>query len=243
MKKRHGKRYREASKLAAGGTGGGQLHDPAEAIKILKQAPKAKFDETVEVAIRLGIDPKQADQQVRGTVALPAGTGKKVRLLVFAKGEKAKEAEAAGADMVGADEYVEKIQSGWTEFDVAVATPDMMSTVGKLGRILGPRGLMPNPKSGTVTFDLGKAVKEFKAGKIEYRTEKAGLVHAPIGKASFSEDQLLQNFTSLIDAVSRAKPAASKGPFLMSITLSTTHGPGIKVDPAKAQALLKAAAT
>ncbi|HET6781493.1 MAG TPA: 50S ribosomal protein L1 [bacterium] len=237
MKKRHGKRYRDAAKLA----GEDQLHDPTGAIKILKQAPKAKFDETVEVAIRLGIDPKQADQQVRGTVALPAGTGKKVRLLVFAKGEKAKEAESAGADMVGADEFVEKIQGGWTDFDVAVATPDMMSTVGKLGRILGPRGLMPNPKSGTVTFDLNKAVKEFKAGKIEYRTEKAGVIHAPIGKASFSEDQLLENFTSLIEAVSRAKPAASKGQFLMSITLSTTHGPGIKIDPAKAQALLKTA--
>lgn len=237
MKKRHGKRYREAAKLVGENT----LLDPVEAIKILKQAPKAKFDETVECAIRLGIDPKQADQQVRGTVALPAGTGKKVRLLVFAKGEKAKEAEAAGADMIGAEDVVEKIQGGWMEFDVAVATPDMMSTVGKLGRILGPRGLMPNPKSGTVTFDLAKAVKEFKAGKIEYRTEKAGVIHAPIGKVSFTEEQLLQNFSSLMDAVMRARPAASKGEYLMSITLSTTHGPGIKVDPAKAQALTKAA--
>lgn len=237
MKKRHGKRYREAAKLA----GENALLDPVEAIKILQQAPKAKFDETVECAIRLGIDPKQADQQVRGTVALPAGTGKKVRLLVFAKGEKAKEAEAAGADMIGAEDVVEKIQGGWMEFDVAVATPDMMSTVGKLGRILGPRGLMPNPKSGTVTFDLAKAVKEFKAGKIEYRTEKAGVIHAPIGKVSFTEEQLFQNFSSLMDAVMRAKPAASKGEYLMSITLSTTHGPGIKVDPAKAQALTKAA--
>ncbi len=237
MKKRHGKRYREAAKLA----GEHALLDPAEAIKILTQAPKAKFDETVECAIRLGIDPKQADQQVRGTVALPAGTGKKVRLLVFAKGEKAKEAEAAGADYVGAEDLVEKIQGGWMEFDVAAATPDMMSTVGKLGRILGPRGLMPNPKSGTVTFDLAKAVKEFKAGKIEYRTEKAGIIHAPIGKVSFTGEQLLANFSSLIDAVARAKPAASKGQYLMSITLSTTHGPGVKVDPAKAQALTKTA--
>ncbi len=237
MKKRHGKRYREAAKLA----GEHVLLDPAEAIKILTQAPKAKFDETVECAIRLGVDPKQADQQVRGTVALPAGTGKKVRLLVFAKGEKAKEAEAAGADYIGAEDLVEKIQGGWMEFDVAAATPDMMSTVGKLGRILGPRGLMPNPKSGTVTFDLAKAVKEFKAGKIEYRTEKAGIIHAPIGKASFTEEQLLANFSSLIDAVVRAKPSASKGQYLMSITLSTTHGPGVKLDPAKAQALTKTA--
>lgn len=232
-----GKRYAEAVKLVSPDT----LYDPAEAVRLLKQAPKAKFNETVEVAIRLGIDPKQADQQVRGTVALPAGTGKTVRVLVFAKGEKAKEAETAGADIVGAEDLVEKIQGGWTEFDIAVATPDLMSTVGRLGRVLGPRGLMPNPKSGTVTFDITKAVREFKAGKIEYRTEKAGIIHAPIGKTSFTEEQLLANFTSLIEAVARAKPAAAKGQFLRSVTLSTTMGPGIKVDPAKAEALLKEA--
>ena len=234
---KQGKRYAESMRLVSPDT----QYDPVEAIRLLKQTPKAKFDETVEVAIRLGIDPKQADQQVRGTVALPAGTGKSVRVLVFAKGEKAKEAEAAGADIVGAEDLVEKIQGGWTEFDIAVATPDMMSTVGRLGRVLGPRGLMPNPKSGTVTFDITKAVHEFKAGKIEYRTEKAGILHAPVGKASFTEEQLLANFTALVEAVARAKPAAAKGQFLQSITLSTTMGPGIKVDPVKAEALLKEA--
>ncbi|HEU4798478.1 MAG TPA: 50S ribosomal protein L1, partial [bacterium] len=217
------------------------LYDPREAIRLVKQGAKAKFDETIEVAIRLGIDPKQADQQVRGTVALPAGTGKKVRVLAFAKGEKIKEAEAAGADYVGADEYIEKINGGWLDFDVAVATPDMMGTVGRLGRVLGPRGLMPNPKAGTVTFDLAKAVKEIKAGKIEYRTEKAGILHVPIGKASFTEEQLLANFTALMDAVMRAKPASAKGQYLRSITLSSTMGPGVKVDPAKAEALTKVA--
>lgn len=229
----HGKRYAEAVKLV----GEEKMYDPAEAVRLVKQSAKAKFDETVECAIRLGVDPKQADQQVRGTVALPAGTGKTVRVLVFAKGEKVKEAEAAGADLVGADEFVEKIQGGWTEFDVAVATPDMMSSVGKLGRILGPRGLMPNPKAGTVTFDLAKAVREIKGGKIEYRTEKAGIIHTGIGKASFSEEQLLANFTTLIEAVVRAKPASAKGQYLQSITLSTTMGPGVRVDPAKAEAL------
>jgi len=202
---------------------------------------RAKFDETVEVAIRLGIDSKQADQQIRGTVALPAGTGKKVRVLVFAKGDKPKEAESAGADYVGAEDFVEKIQGGWTDFDVAVATPDMMGVVGRLGRILGPRGLMPNPKAGTVTFDIAKAVKEIKAGKIEYRTEKAGILHAGIGKASFTEEQLLANLTALLEAVVRAKPAASKGQYIRSITLSTTMGPGIKVDPLKAEGLLQGA--
>lgn len=233
----HGKRYAEAVKLV----GEEKVYDPAEAVRLVKQSAKAKFDETVECAIRLGVDPKQADQQVRGTVALPAGTGKTVRVLVFAKGEKVKEAEAAGADLVGADEFVEKIQGGWTEFDVAVATPDMMSAVGKLGRILGPRGLMPNPKAGTVTFDLAKAVREIKGGKIEYRTEKAGIIHAGIGKASFSEEQLLANFTTLIEAVVRAKPASAKGQYLQSITLSTTMGPGVRVDPAKAEALTSVA--
>jgi large subunit ribosomal protein L1 len=233
----HGKRYAEAAKSIDETT----LYDPREAIRLVKQGAKAKFDETIEVAIRLGIDPKQADQQVRGTVALPAGTGKKVRVLVFAKGEKIKEAEAAGADYIGADEYIEKINSGWLDFDVAVATPDMMGTVGRLGRVLGPRGLMPNPKAGTVTFDLAKAVKEIKAGKIEYRTEKAGILHVPIGKASFTEEQLFANFTALMDAVMRAKPASAKGQYLGSITISSTMGPGAKVDPTKAEALTKVA--
>ncbi len=233
----HGKRYAESAKLANEDT----LYSPEEAIRILTQMPKAKFNETVEIAIRLGIDPKQADQQVRGTVALPAGTGKTVRVLVFAKGEKVKEAEAAGADYVGAEDFVEKIQGGWTDFDVAVATPDLMSVVGRLGRVLGPRGLMPNPKAGTVTFDITKAVKEIKAGKIEYRTEKAGILQAGIGKASFTAEQLLANFTALLEAVARARPAAAKGQFFRSITLSTTMGPGVKIDPAKAEALLKAA--
>lgn len=227
-----GKRYAEASKAVEPD----QVYEPAEAVRRLKQMPKAKFDETVDCAIRLGIDPKQADQAVRGTVGLPAGTGKAVRVLVFAKGDKIKEAEAAGADFVGAEDLVEKIQGGWTEFDVAVATPDVMSAVGRLGRVLGPRGLMPNPKAGTVTFDLAKAVKEIKAGKIEYRTDKFGIIHAGIGKASFTEAQLLENFNTLMDAIMRAKPAAAKGQYLKSVTLSTTMGPGVRVDPTKVQA-------
>lgn len=229
----HGKRYTEAAKSIDGTT----MYDPREAIRLVKASAKAKFNETVDVAIRLGIDPKQADQQVRGTVALPAGTGKTVRVLVFAKGEKVKEAEAAGADYVGADEYIEKINGGWLDFDVAVATPDLMGTVGRLGRVLGPRGLMPNPKAGTVTFDLSKAVKEIKAGKIEYRTEKAAIIHVPVGKASFTEEQLLANFIALMDAIMRSKPASAKGQYIRSITISSTMGPGVKVDPAKAEAL------
>jgi large subunit ribosomal protein L1 len=230
--RKHGKRYAAAVQAVEAD----QAYEPAEAIRRLKQMPKAKFDETVDCAIRLGVDPKQADQQVRGTVGLPAGTGKPVRVLVFAKGEKIKEAESAGADFVGAEDLVEKIQGGWVDFDVAVATPDVMSTVGRLGRVLGPRGLMPNPKAGTVTFDIAKAVKEIKGGKIEYRTEKFGIIHAGIGKASFTEEQLLENFNALIDAIVRAKPAASKGQYLRTITLSTTMGPAVKVDPAKVQA-------
>lgn len=235
---KHGKRYLEGAKLVNADT----LYSPADAIRLLKQMPKAKFDENIDVAIRLGIDPKQADQQVRGTVALPAGTGKSVRVLVFAKGEKAKEAEAAGADYVGAEEFVEKIQGGWTDFDVAIATPDLMSLVGRLGRVLGPRGLMPNPKAGTVTFDIARAVKEIKAGKIEYRVEKAGILHTGIGKASFTEEQLLANLTALVEAVVRAKPASAKGQYLRSITLSTTMGPAARVDPATVEAALKAEA-
>jgi large subunit ribosomal protein L1 len=235
---KQGKRYTQATQ----GIDRTTLYDPREAVRLVKAGAKAKFDETVEVAIRLGVDPKQADQQVRGTVPLPAGTGKAVRVLVFAKGDKVKEAETAGADVVGSDELVEKVQGGWMDFDVAVATPDMMGTVGRLGRILGPRGLMPNPKAGTVTFDLTRAVGEIKAGKIEYRTEKAGIIHVGIGKASFSEDQLLANFTALMEALMRAKPAAAKGQYLRSITLSTTMGPGVRIDPAKAEGLSKVVA-
>ena len=234
---RHGKRYTESAKLVDPKA----LYSPADAVRVLKQMGRAKFDETVEVAIRLGIDSKQADQQIRGTVALPAGTGKTVRVLVFAKGEKAKEAESAGADYVGAEDLVEKIQGGWMDFDVAVATPDLMNVMGRLGRILGPRGLMPNPKAGTVTFDIAKAVKEIKAGKIEYRTEKAGILHTGIGKASFTEEQLVANFTALLEAVVRAKPAASKGQYLRSIAISTTMGPSVRIDPVKAEGLLQAA--
>jgi large subunit ribosomal protein L1 len=234
----HGKRYRDAAKLLAGG----QLYDPRAAIGLLKQMPPARFDQTVEVSIRLGIDPKQADQQVRGTVVLPHGTGKSVRLLVFAKGEKVKEAQDAGADYAGLEEFVEKIQGGWLEFDVAVAAPDVMNVVGRLGRVLGPRGLMPNPKAGTVTFDLARAVREIKAGKIEYRVDRFGILHVPLGKASFPEQALLENFDALVAAVIRAKPAASKGQYLRSVTIAGTMTPGIRIDPAKIQSLAAAGA-
>jgi large subunit ribosomal protein L1 len=215
----------------------GQVFDPSTAVSLLKQMPGTKFDQTIEVSIRLGIDSKQADQQVRGTVVLPHGTGKSVRLLVFAKGEKVKEALEAGADYVGLEEYVEKIQGGWLDFDVAAAAPDVMNVVGRLGRVLGPRGLMPNPKAGTVTFDLARAVREIKAGKIEYRVDKFGILHVPLGKASFSEQALLENMTTLLSAVIRAKPAASKGQYLKSISLSGTMTPGIPIDPLKTTSL------
>ena len=231
--KRHGKRYITAATQVEAR----RLYGPEEAVRLVKATATAKFDETVEAHIRLGVDPKQADQQVRGTVVLPHGTGKSVRVLVFAKGEKAKEAEAAGADIVGAEDLVEKIQGGWLEFDVAVATPDVMSLVGRLGRILGPRGLMPNPKAGTVTFDLARAVREIKAGKIEFRLDKTGIIHVPIGKARFSETQLLENLAALLEAIVRARPAAAKGQYIRSLTLSATMGPGVRVDPAKAAAL------
>lgn len=201
------------------------------AIKAVKSCAKAKFDETVDVAIRLGVDPRHADQQVRGTVVLPNGTGKSIRVLVLTKGEKVKEAEAAGADMAGSDEFLTKIKEGWLEFDAMVATPDMMAEVGKLGKVLGPRGLMPNPKAGTVTFDVTKAVKELKAGKIEFRVDKGSNVHVPIGKASFQEDALLQNLRAFLAEIIRAKPAAAKGAYIKSVTLSTTMGPGVKIDP------------
>lgn len=226
----HGKKYAEAFKLIEKD----KFYDPEEAIELAKKTSSAKFDATVEVAFRLGVDPKHADQQVRGAVVLPHGTGKTKRVLVFAKGEKAKEAETAGADFVGAEDMVAKIQGGWTDFDVAVATPDMMGLVGRLGKILGPKGLMPNPKVGTVTLDVTRAINEIKAGKIEYRTDKAGNIHAPIGKVSFDNDKLLQNFRTLVDTLIKVKPAAAKGQYMRSITLSTTMGPGVKVNVLKA---------
>jgi large subunit ribosomal protein L1 len=210
------------------------IYEPLEALELVKKVASGKFDETVEVAVRLGVDPRHADQQVRGAVVLPHGTGKTRSVLVFAKGDKAKEAEVGGADFVGAEDMVEKIQKeGWLGFDVAIATPDMMGTVGKLGRVLGPRGLMPNPKTGTVTFDVAKAIQEVKAGKIEYRVDKTGIVHAPIGKVSFDAEKLMDNLRTLIDTLNRAKPAAAKGQFLKGITLSSTMGPGIKVNTQK----------
>lgn len=227
---KHGKKYIEAAKLVDFD----KLYDPEEAVELVKKTASAKFDQTVEVAVKLGVDPKHADQQVRGAVVLPYGTGKTKRVLVFAKGEKAKEAETAGADFVGAEDIVEKIQGGWADFDVAVATPDMMGMVGRLGKILGPRGLMPNPKVGTVTLDVTRAINEIKAGKIEYRTDKAGNIHAPIGKISFDSEKLLKNFHTLIDTLIKVKPSAAKGQYMRNISLSSTMGPGVKVNPLKA---------
>lgn len=208
-----------------------QLYEPAAALEALKAAAFAKFDETVEVAVNLGVDPRHADQIVRGTVVLPHGTGKTVRVLVIAQGDKAKEAEAAGADFVG-PEYVEKIKGGWLDCDVVIATPDLMSQVGQLGRILGPRGLMPNPKSGTVTMDVSRAVRDVKGGKIEFRVDKTGNLHAPVGKVSFGADQLRDNLAAFMDQVVRAKPSAAKGTYIRSVTVSSTMGPGIRIDPA-----------
>lgn len=210
-----------------------KLYEPAEAVALVKQNAKAKFDETVEAAFKLGIDTRHADQQIRGALVLPNGTGKSQTVLVFAKGDKAKEAEQAGADFVGAEDMVEKIQQGWLGFDVAVATPDMMGTVGKLGRLLGPKGLMPNPKTGTVTFDVERAVNEIKAGKVEYRADKAGIIHVPIGKASFDEEKLMQNYRIIADTIVKAKPAAAKGQYVKSVTVSSTMGPGVKINPLK----------
>ncbi|WP_296862847.1 50S ribosomal protein L1 [Thermosyntropha sp.] len=224
---KRGKAYKEAiAKVDRS-----KLYEPAEALKLVKEIAHAKFDETVEVHVKLGVDPRHADQQVRGTVSLPHGTGKTRRVLVFAKGEKAKEAEAAGADYVGAEELAEKIQSGWFDFDVAVATPDMMSVVGKLGKILGPRGLMPNPKSGTVTMDVARAVNELKAGRIEYRVDKNSIVHVPIGKVSFDAEKLQDNLNAFAEAIIKAKPAAAKGQYIKSVTVCSTMGPGIKISP------------
>ncbi|UZD43306.1 50S ribosomal protein L1 [Selenomonas sputigena] len=222
---KHGKKYQDAAKLLEDG----KLYSVAEAMELVKKTATAKFDETIELHVRLGVDPKYADQQVRGAMVLPHGTGKAKKVLVFAKGEKVKEAEDAGADYVGSDEIVTKIQGGWFDFDVAVATPDMMGTVGRLGKVLGPRGLMPNPKLGTVTMDLVKAINEIKAGKVEYRTDKAGNVHVPIGKASFDADKLKANYQALMDTLVRVRPAAAKGQYIRSITVSSTMGPGVPI--------------
>ena len=225
-----GKKYIESSKLIDKNA----LYTPAEALELAVKTAKAKFDETIELHVRLGVDPRHADQQVRGAVVLPHGTGKDVKVLVFAKGEKAKEAEAAGADFVGAEDLVQKIQKeNWFDYDVVVATPDMMGVVGRLGRVLGPKGLMPNPKSGTVTFDVANAIKEIKAGKVEYRVDKTAIVHCPIGKKSFGTEKLVENFKALMDALVKAKPAAAKGQYLKSVSVSATMGPGAKVNPAK----------
>ena len=227
---KRGKRYIEAAKTVDRGT----LYDVADAISLVKKNASAKFDETIEAHLRTGCDGRHADQQIRGAVVLPHGTGKSVRILVFAKGPKADEAQAAGADFVGAEELIPKIQNeGWRDFDVVVATPDMMGVVGRLGRVLGPKGLMPNPKAGTVTMDVAKAIAEIKAGKIEYRLDKTNIIHVPVGKASFTEEQLADNFQTLIDTIIKARPSTLKGTFLKSVTLTSTMGPGVKLNVAK----------
>ena len=227
---KRGKKYIEAAKTIDRGT----LYDRDEAVALVKKTAVAKFDETIEAHIRTGCDGRHADQQIRGAVVLPHGTGKKVRILVFAKDAKAEEAQAAGADYVGGMELIEKIQKeNWFEFDVVVATPDMMGVVGRIGRVLGPKGLMPNPKAGTVTMDVTKAIQEIKAGKIEYRLDKTNIIHVPVGKASFTEEQLADNFQTLIDAIIKAKPAAVKGQYLKTVTLTSTMGPGVKINPMK----------
>ena len=227
---KRGKKYVEAAKAIDRGT----LYDVADAVALVKKTAVAKFDETIEAHIRTGCDGRHADQQIRGAVVLPHGTGNKVRILVFAKDAKAEEAKAAGADFVGGDELIPKIQNeNWFEFDVVVATPDMMGVVGRLGRVLGPKGLMPNPKAGTVTMDVTKAIQDIKAGKIEYRLDKTNIIHVPVGKASFTEEQLADNFQTLIDAINKAKPAAVKGQYLKTVTLTSTMGPGVKINPMK----------
>lgn len=226
---KNGKRYEDAVKQI----NRNELYESKQGLELVKNLAKAKFDETIEIAFRLNVDPRHADQQVRGAVVLPHGTGKTRTVLVFAKGEKAKEAEAAGADFVGAEEMVAKIQEGWFGFDVVVATPDMMSMVGRLGKLLGPKGLMPNPKVGTVTFDVTRAVNEIKAGKVEYRVDKAGIIHAPVGKASFSQEKLEENFRTLVEAIIKAKPAGAKGQYIRSVVISSTMGPAVKLNPLK----------
>lgn len=223
---KHGKKYSDSLKLIDIT----KAYETEEAIKLVLDTAKAKFDETVELHVRLGVDPKHADQQVRGVVVLPNGTGKKVRVLVIAKGDKATEAEKAGADFFGAEDMIAKIQSGWFDFDVCIATPDMMGLVGRIGKALGPKGLMPNPKSGTVTMDVAKAVKDVKAGKVEYRLDKTAIIHCPIGKKSFGAEKLAENFNTLMEAIIKAKPSAAKGQYLKSVALSSTMGPGVKVN-------------
>jgi large subunit ribosomal protein L1 len=230
-----GKKYIEALKKVDRA----KRYDLEDGVKLLVETAYAKFDEGVDVAVRLGVDPKKPDQMVRGTAVLPHGTGKKVKVLVFAKGQKEKEAQDAGADYVGAEDFIEKISKGWLDFDKAIATPDMMGAVSKLGKILGPRGLMPNPKVGTVTFDLAKAIKEIKAGKVEFKVEKAGIVHIPVGKVSFGFDKLLENARTVLEVIIRVKPPTSKGIYLRSIALSTTMGPGIKIDPSSVRSVTK----
>ncbi len=222
----HGKQYVEAAKKVDGD----KFYAPQDAVKLLREISYTKFDPTVEVHLRTGVDPRHADQMVRGLAVLPAGTGKQVRVLAFAQGEKAKEAEEAGASYVGAQDLVQKIEGGWLEFDVAVATPDMMGMVGKLGKILGRRGLMPNPKAGTISFDIGKVIKEVKAGRVEFRVDKTAVIHVPIGKLSFSDEQLMTNLSSLIDAVVRAKPSGAKGQYIRSISMSSSMSPGVRLD-------------
>lgn len=229
MAKKRGKKYLEVTKKYQKD----KFYEPEETFDLAKELSWAKFDETIDIAIKLGIDTRRSEEQVRGAVDLPNGTGRKVKVAVFAQGEKVKEAEEAGADIVGGDDLAEKIQEGWTDFDATIATPDMMKVVGKLGKILGPRGLMPNPKIGTVTFDLKNAVKSIKAGKVEYRADKFGIVHAPLGKANFDKNKLLENFIVFMDAIIKAKPSAAKGRYIQSITISSTMGPGIHIDPLK----------
>ena len=231
--KSHGKGYNNALAKIDRAT----RYPLEEGLKLVHQTKRAKFDETVELAVRLGVDPKQADQNIRGTVALPHGMGKTVRVVAFAKGDKVKEAEDAGADFVGSDELIKKITEGWLDFDNAVATPDMMGAVGRIGKILGPRGLMPNPKTGTVTMDIAKAVKEIKAGKLEFRVDKAGIVHIPVGKASFDMEKLVENARAILTAILRAKPASAKGNYIQGVTVSTTMGPGIKIDVNEVRAM------
>lgn len=227
---KHGKKHVDALKAVDRN----REYAPLEALRLVKEIAKARFDESVDLALKLGVDPRHADQQVRGTVVLPHGTGKSVRVAVFAQGEKAKEAEAAGADVVGGEDLANRVQAGEMDFDVVIATPDMMGVVGRLGRILGPRGLMPNPKAGTVTFDVGQAVQEFKAGKVEFRVSKEAGIHVGFGRVSFSEDQLYENFRALIDAIVRAKPAAAKGQYLRKVSISSTMGPGVRINPQEA---------
>lgn len=229
MIRKRGKKYLEITKKYQKN----KFYEPEETFDLAKELSWAKFDETIDIAIKLGIDTRRSEEQVRGAVDLPNGTGRKIKVAVFAQGEKIKEAEEAGADIVGGDDLAEKIQNGWTDFNATIATPDMMKVVGKLGRILGPRGLMPNPKIGTVTFDLKNAVKSIKAGKVEYRADKFGIVHAPLGKTNFEKKKLLENFTAFVDAIIKAKPSTAKGRYMQSITISSTMGPGIRIDPLK----------